>query len=80
MERINAAVSRLDGKGEHEGSSLLERVLERTGDPKIAATMALDLLLVGIDTVSLDTFIFYAKLQIAFPTKSFIFLNKPLFF
>jgi cytochrome P450 family 49 subfamily A len=51
MERINAAVERLDGRGEHEGSSLLERVLDRTGDPKIAATMALDLLLVGIDTV-----------------------------
>jgi hypothetical protein len=31
----------------------LERVLDRTGDPKIAATMALDLLLVGIDTVKI---------------------------
>ncbi|CAB3359766.1 Hypothetical predicted protein [Cloeon dipterum] len=54
MERINAAVERLDGKKEHEGSSLLERVLDRTGDPKIAATMALDLLLVGIDTTSVS--------------------------
>jgi len=52
MERINAAVERLDGTSEQEGSSLLEKVYYRTGDPKIAATMALDLLLVGIDTVS----------------------------
>lgn len=47
-------MERLDGTVEQEGSSLLEKVYYRTGDPKIAATMALDLLLVGIDTVSLN--------------------------
>lgn len=31
--------------------SLLERVLRSEGDPKIATIMALDLILVGIDTV-----------------------------
>lgn len=34
-----------------EEPSLLERVLENESDPKIACIMALDLILVGIDTV-----------------------------
>jgi cytochrome P450 family 49 subfamily A len=62
MQRINIAVSRLEQSKSatndevatnNEAPSLLERVLTKTGDPKVAAIMALDLLLVGIDTVSI---------------------------
>ncbi|KAF4528572.1 hypothetical protein B566_EDAN015719 [Ephemera danica] len=54
---ISAAVTRLEQqhpRDEDKLPSLLERVLDRTGDPKVAAIMALDLLLVGIDTTSVS--------------------------
>lgn len=31
--------------------SILERIIDKTGDPKIAAVLALDLFFVGVDTV-----------------------------
>lgn len=35
-----------------EDISILERIIEKTGNPKIAAVLALDLFFVGVDTVS----------------------------
>lgn len=32
--------------------SILERILLKTGNPRLATVLALDLLLVGVDTVS----------------------------
>lgn len=50
---INEALERLKTKKytSEDDLSLLERVLRSEGDPKIATIMALDLILVGIDTV-----------------------------
>lgn len=35
-----------------EDVSIVERILMKTGNPKLAAVLALDLMLVGVDTVS----------------------------
>lgn len=35
-----------------ESISILERILLKTGNPRLATVLALDLLLVGVDTVS----------------------------
>lgn len=35
-----------------EDISIIERIVRRTGNPKIAAVLALDLFLVGVDTVT----------------------------
>lgn len=37
---------------DEESLSIIERIVQKTGDPKIAAVLALDLFLVGVDTVS----------------------------
>lgn len=37
---------------EEQNISIVERILQKTGNPKLAAVLALDLLLVGVDTVS----------------------------
>lgn len=50
MENISA--SDISGKKE-EDISIVERILLKTNSSKIAAVLALDLLLVGVDTVSL---------------------------
>lgn len=52
---INEALDRLKTKKvtSENDLSLLERVLRSEGDPKIATIMALDLILVGIDTISM---------------------------
>jgi hypothetical protein len=35
-----------------ENVSILEKILRQTKDPKLATVLALDLMLVGVDTVS----------------------------
>ncbi|GBP62022.1 Probable cytochrome P450 301a1, mitochondrial [Eumeta japonica] len=52
---ISEALERLKTKKvtSEDDLSLLERVLRSEGDPKIATIMALDLILVGIDTISM---------------------------
>lgn len=47
----NMQIKNLDNKKE-ENVSIVERILLKTGNPKLAAVLALDLLLVGVDTVS----------------------------
>lgn len=37
---------------DEENLSIIERIVQKTGNPKIAAVLALDLFLVGVDTVS----------------------------
>lgn len=37
---------------DEEHISIIERIVQKTGNPKIAAVLALDLFLVGVDTVS----------------------------
>lgn len=54
MKYIDSAMERLKTKqnlNEHD-MSLLERILVNESDPKMAYVLALDLILVGIDTVS----------------------------
>lgn len=36
---------------DEEHISIIERIVQKTGNPKIAAVLALDLFLVGVDTV-----------------------------
>jgi len=59
MKYIDAAVIRLKNKKAVNESdlSLVERILAKETDPKIAYIFALDLILVGIDTVSFARYI-----------------------
>jgi len=54
MKYIDAAIVRLKNKEAVNESdlSLVERILAKETDPKIAYIFALDLILVGIDTAS----------------------------
>lgn len=66
MKYIEEAMLKIDENNlerpEHD-ISLVERILRKTQNPKIAAVLALDLLLVGIDTVS---FRFFSIVSIVF--------------
>lgn len=55
MKYIDSAMERLKTKqkANDDDLSLLERILVNEPDPKTAYVLALDLILVGIDTVSL---------------------------
>ncbi|XP_060530526.1 probable cytochrome P450 301a1, mitochondrial isoform X2 [Cylas formicarius] len=55
MKHIDAAMERLKEKRdvEDEDLSLIERILANEKDPKTAYILALDLILVGIDTISM---------------------------
>jgi len=54
MKHIDSAVVRLKNKRAANESdlSLVERILDKETDPKMAYIFALDLILVGIDTAS----------------------------
>ena len=55
MKYICEAMDRMKEEGNKralEERSLVEKIILKTNDPKIAAVLALDLLLVGVDTVS----------------------------
>lgn len=55
MKHINIAMENLDMSStvkNEENISIVERILRKTQNPKIAAVLALDLILVGVDTVS----------------------------
>lgn len=55
MKHINIAMEKLDMSEtvkNEENVSIVERILRKTQNPKIAAVLALDLILVGVDTVS----------------------------
>lgn len=49
MKKVEA--NPIENRKEHD-ISIVERILKKTGNPKVAAVLALDLLLVGVDTVS----------------------------
>lgn len=54
MKHINIAMEKLDLSStvkNEENIPLVERILRKTQNPKIAAVLALDLILVGVDTV-----------------------------
>ncbi|XP_066591918.1 probable cytochrome P450 301a1, mitochondrial [Prorops nasuta] len=55
MKHIDAAMERLKQKPEVDESdmSLVERILDKEKNPKMAYILALDLILVGIDTISM---------------------------
>ena len=55
MKYIECAINRLNEKGitEEKELSLIERILVTEKDPNLACILALDLILVGIDTVSI---------------------------
>lgn len=44
---------------QEQNISIVERILQKTNNPKLAAVLALDLLLVGVDTVSYYHFLFF---------------------
>ncbi|ETN58108.1 Cyp49a1 [Anopheles darlingi] len=56
MRHINIAMEKMNSSTEEEKSeeriSLVERILQKTNNPKIAAVLALDLIMVGVDTTS----------------------------
>jgi cytochrome P450 family 49 subfamily A len=55
MKHISEAMGRLnleEGTKRDDDMSIVEKIIHKTSDPKIAAVLALDLLLVGVDTVS----------------------------
>lgn len=54
MKHIEIAMQKLDLEQEvnTEHISIVEQILRETRNPKIAAVLALDLMLVGVDTVS----------------------------
>lgn len=54
MRHINIAMERMNNSSEvksEEHISIVERILQKTNNPKIAAVLALDLIMVGVDTV-----------------------------
>lgn len=54
MKHINIAIENMNNSTivkEEENLSIIERIMQKTGNPKIAAVLALDLFLVGVDTV-----------------------------
>lgn len=63
MKYIDAAIFRLKKKKAVDESdlSLVERILAKEADPKMAYIFALDLILVGIDTAS-STTIYYHRI------------------
>lgn len=63
MKYINEALERLKTKDltKEKDLSLVERILVMEPDPKLACVLALDLILVGIDTVSLKNLLFFSK-------------------
>lgn len=56
MKHIQIAMDRLSVENSEEKNpenvSILEKILRQTKDPKLATVLALDLMLVGVDTVS----------------------------
>ncbi|XP_047106300.1 probable cytochrome P450 49a1 [Schistocerca piceifrons] len=57
LKYINEAIERIrDTPGSEDRAdgekSIIEKILEKTSDPKVAAILALDMLLVGVDTTS----------------------------
>lgn len=56
MKYISQTLAKMDTKNlaneKEENISIVERILLQTGNPKLAAVLALDLLLVGVDTVN----------------------------
>lgn len=69
MKHINIAMENMKNNGtykDEESLSIIERIVKKTGDPKIAAVLALDLFLVGVDTVSHFRIKNFARLQFQF--------------
>lgn len=56
MKHIDIAIENMETNKhipkDEEHISIIERIVQKTGNPKIAAVLALDLFLVGVDTVS----------------------------
>lgn len=55
MKHINIAIENMNNSvaiKDEDNLSIIERIVKKTGNPKIAAVLALDLFLVGVDTVS----------------------------
>lgn len=56
MKHIDIAMENMKKDKEkyrdEEHISIIERIVDKTGNPKIAAVLALDLFLVGVDTVN----------------------------
>lgn len=54
MKHINIAIENMNNSvaiKDEDNLSIIERIVKKTGNPKIAAVLALDLFLVGVDTV-----------------------------
>lgn len=65
MKHINIAMEKMDNATvvkDEENLSIIERIVQKTGNPKIAAVLALDLFLVGVDTVSNPSILWQIRL------------------
>lgn len=60
MKYITQTMKQMETKNfnneQEQNISIVERILLKTGNPKLAAVLALDLLLVGVDTVRQNHF------------------------
>lgn len=53
MKQIAEAMERLEERERSQDDmSIVQKIIRKTSNPKMAAVLALDLLLVGVDTVS----------------------------
>lgn len=72
MKNINKTVQQMARKDytkvKEENISIVERILMKTGNPKLAAVLALDLMLVGVDTVKFETILILKYLSSLFQT------------
>lgn len=61
MKYISQTMEKMEAKNfenePEQNISIVERILLKTGNPKLAAVLALDLLLVGVDTVRCTKYI-----------------------
>lgn len=68
MRHITIAIENMETNQhipkDEEHISIIERIMQKTGDPKIAAVLALDLFLVGVDTVTMPSDFFVCHLFI----------------
>lgn len=66
MKHINIAIKNMNNNEivkDEENLSIIERIVQKTGNPKIAAVLALDLFLVGVDTVNYLLLILFESLS-----------------
>lgn len=65
MQHINVALQKRNNIDRTEEPSVLQRILSIDNDTKTACVLALDMFLVGIDTVSQQIFILFVYFKLS---------------